>query len=42
MRVDFNTNHLQQKNHTNFKSKLPSINATYNINKLQAKFIPDY
>lgn len=42
MRVDFNTNHLQQKNHTNFKSKLPSINAIYNINKLQAKFIPDY
>ena len=41
MRINFNTNQLQQ-NHTNFKSKLPSVNATYNIDKVYAKFIPDY
>ena len=41
MHINFNTNQLQQ-NHTNFKSKLPSVNATYNIDKVYAKFIPDY
>lgn len=41
MRINLNTNQFQQNN-TNFKSKLPSVNATYNINKLTAKFIPDY
>lgn len=45
MRINSISNHSYHQSHQNkisFKSKLPSIDATYNINPLQAEVIPDY
>lgn len=45
MRINSISNHSYHQSHqnkTSFKSKLPSVDATYNINPLLAEVIPDY